>query len=192
MNGFFVWFCFFVRLRPPERETLDEYMDYLVPKIRYFGEDLVEEHFYVGSRWREFQPDGESVVLHIFQPSDAPGGEYLKVTDGDVSEGEWSYMKGNKMVLQHPNQELFELGFLNPYLFIIRKHGTHHNKDRSKYLVLVSSGLGGMLERALGTREVSLETIAELMYHYYMFNNSVTGFLVVVLPLVVLILFILL
>jgi hypothetical protein len=196
MGSGFIWFCYFVRLTPPELGSLDEYMDFLIPKIRYFGEDLAEEHFYVRKRWLEFKPNNPSVVLHIFEPSMQPndilGGNHMKVIDGDVSGGEWSYLKGNKFIFKHPNQVLYDLGFLNPYIFIIRKHGTNQVNQRAKYIILVSEGgIRSIMSQALGTSEVSVETIAELLYHYYYFNNFIRGALIIGIPVFILILYIL-
>jgi hypothetical protein len=200
MGQGFVWFCFFARLQPPHRNSLDEYLEFLIPKVRYFGEDLAEEHFYLHKRWLEINPrNTQSVVLHIFEPIMSPnelggpqGSNHLRITNGDVSTGAWSYMKGNKMIIQHPSQELYDLGFLNPYFFIVRKHGSNLTQTRSKYLVLVSErGTRGIMQRAIGTSEVSVETIAELLYLYYLYNNFITGFILIGVPIIFLVLYIL-
>lgn len=197
MNKWFIWFCYFVRLTPPKRANLEEYLDFLIPKVRYYGEDLVETEYYLGKRWNEFRPNSSDVILHIFDPkmkpsqlSGPPGTDHLRVTNGDVSVGAWSFMEGNKMIIQHPNQELYDLSFLNDYFFIIRKHGTNNMGYKSKYLVLINSGgLRSIMSQALGTKEVSIETMAELLYLYYVYNNFIAGFIIFVIPVVIFILY---
>jgi hypothetical protein len=200
MNNFFVWYCFFARLEHPKKDSLDEYMEYLIPKVRYFGEDLSEESFYKKQRWLELKDGSTDVILHIFEPilqpaklasAAAPGSEYYKVTNGNVATGSWSYMKGNKMVIKMPGNELYDLGFLNPYVFILRKHGDNAPLSKSRYIVLVSeSGIRRIMTQALGTNQVDKETLAELLYHYYAYNNFVTGFIIVGLPLILLVLYV--
>ena len=199
MRNGFIWFCYFVRLRPPAYRNLDEYLDFLIPKVRYFGEDLAEEHFYIRKRWLEFNPNSKDVVLNIFEPvmkpnqlSGGAGADLMRVRNGDVSMGAWSYLAGNKMTIQHEgqHQQLYDLGFLNDYIFVIRKHGSNQLSNKSNYIVLVSEGgIRSIMGRALGTSEVSVETIAELLYHYYYFNNFITGFIILGVPIFVLLLY---
>lgn len=193
MGSGFVWFCFFARLTPPKCNSLDEYMDLLVPKVRYFGEDLAEEHFYIGKHWNELLEGSDDVILKIFEPKTDPAhgeGVLMTVKNGDVSTGVWSYLKGNKMVFKNPDHELFDLGFLNPYIFVIRKHGENRPAGSKKYLVLVSGNISSIMVQALGTSEVSPETLAELLFHFYAYNNFITGFLIIGLPAILLILYI--
>jgi hypothetical protein len=193
MNKFFIWYCFFARLNHPEMDSLDEYMEYLIPKIRYFGEDLSEEHFYRKQRWVQLIEGSSDVVLHMFEPVLEPegfhGGTYYIVRNGNVKQSSWAYMEGNKMIL-HGNQ-LYDLGFLNPYVFILRKHGDNEPLNRGKFIVLVGeSSTRGIMSQALGTGQVNKETLAELLYHYYAFNNFVTAFIIIGVPFFLLALYI--
>lgn len=193
MNKWFIWFCYFVRLKPPPRDNLAEYLDYLIPKVRYYGEDLVETEYYLGKRWNEYRTSSPDVILHIFDPkmNGASGSDHLRVTNGDVSMGSWSFMEGNKMIIQHPNQELYDLSFLNDHFFIVRKHGSNNTGYKSKYLVLISPGsLRSLMSQALGTSEVSVETMAELLYLYYVYNNFIAGFIIFIVPVLIVILYI--
>lgn len=173
--------------------SLDQYMEYLIPKIRYFGEDLSEEHFYRRQRWLQLQDGSEDVILHIFEPILEPatfsGGTYYIIKNGDVSQSTWAYMKGNKMILG--GNQLYDLGFLNPYVFVLRKHGDNQPLDQSKFIVLVGeSSTRSIMVKALGTGQVNKETLAELLYHYYAFNNFVTAFIIIGVPVFLLILYV--
>ena len=174
--------------------SLDEYMEYLIPKIRYFGEDLSEEHFYRRQRWLQLQDNSSDVILHMFEPVLEPakfgGGTYYIIKNGDVKQSTWAYMKGNKMILG--GNQLYDLGFLNPYVFVLRKHGDNLPLNQNKFIVLVGeSSTRGIILKALGTRQVNKETLAELLYHYYAFNNFVTAFIIIGVPAFLFVLYIL-
>ena len=93
-------------------------------------------------------------------------------------------------MILHGNQ-LYDLGFLNPYVFILRKHGDNEPLNRGKFIVLVGeSSTRGIMSQALGTGQVNKETLAELLYHYYAFNNFVTAFIIIGVPFFLLALYI--
>lgn len=55
------------RAELPEFSSMDEYLDFLIPKVRPWGEDLREEKHYVNRAWLEFQDDDQfhDIVLHF-------------------------------------------------------------------------------------------------------------------------------
>ncbi len=124
----------------PERQTLDEYLDFVLPQVRQFSEDLREMKFYVapgGKPWMEVRgnPEFQEAVLHFFNE----GGEYLISVDGNVSHGKWRLLDGtNKMIIDQGkgNAELFELAFLNAQFFILVKHGNFQKKKQNRYFFM--------------------------------------------------------
>ncbi|MDF1867149.1 MAG: hypothetical protein P1U70_20110 [Saprospiraceae bacterium] len=124
-------------LELPARETLDDYLDLVLPEVRQWGEDLNEKEHYVskgGKPWQEIRDDEgfHEAVLHFFND----GGEYLESVDGNISKGRWRLLDGsNKMILERGNRsELYELAFLSSAFFILKKHG--NNRGRNKYFVM--------------------------------------------------------
>ena len=128
----------------PVKETLDDYLDTILPDIRPLGEDLREQKFYVmpgGKPWLEVRDDPgfQEAVLHFFNE----GGEYLQSVDGNVSRGKWRLLDGtNKIIIEqsgsdrHPGKsELFELAFLNAKFFILRKHGNQNKKGKQYFFM---------------------------------------------------------
>ena len=128
----------------PERDTLDSYLDTILPDIRPLGEGLRETAFYVapgGKPWLEIRDDPgfQEVVLHFFND----GGEYLVSVDGNVSKGKWRLLDGtNKMIIEQGGSErgpgkseLFELAFLNARFFILRKHGNPQRQGRKYFFM---------------------------------------------------------
>ena len=127
----------------PERQTLDEYLDFVLPQVRQFSEDLREQKFYVspgGKPWMEVKDDPgfQEAVLHFFNE----GGEYLQSVDGNVSRGRWRLLDGtNKMIIEQGGDkggrsELYELAFLNAQFFILVKHGNFQKKGRNRYFFM--------------------------------------------------------
>jgi hypothetical protein len=86
----------------PAKNTLDEYLDWIIPRIRQHGEDLSEQKFYVtkgGKPWLEVRDDPgfQESVLHFFNE----GGEYLQSVDGNVSRGRWRLLdRTNKIIIE--------------------------------------------------------------------------------------------
>ena len=123
----------------PERETMEQYLDMMLPSIRHLSEDLSETKFYMGNGgkpWMEVKedPDFQEIVLHFFNSNN----EYLKVVNGNVYRGRWRLLdQTNKLILEQggggksgdaSRSELFELAFLNAHFFILKKHGVQSGK----------------------------------------------------------------
>ncbi len=69
----------------PEKNSLAEYLDLILPSIKNWGEDINETQFYSsagGKPWLEIR-DGDnfnSIIMHFFNDN----GEYLRSTNGDI------------------------------------------------------------------------------------------------------------
>jgi hypothetical protein len=131
------------KVEMPRAETLDGYLDRLLPIVKPWSEDLREEKFYLYRPWMEKKDDDRfhKTVLHFFHPD----GEYLKSVDGDVSAGTWRYLGGaNKFLIadQGSDGELYDLAFLDGQFFILKKHGDQARLGQRKYFVLVVESLG--------------------------------------------------
>lgn len=127
----------------PNRQTLNEYLDLIIPEIRKWGEDLHETKFYVrkgGKPWLEIRDEANftSTVIHFFNEN----GEYLRSTNGDVIKGKWRLLEDtNKMMIEavgggkdKGGTELYELAYLDNTFFILKKHGEPN--QRRKYFVM--------------------------------------------------------
>lgn len=168
----------------PQKQSLDDYLDELLPQIRQFSEDLREmENFVIagGKPWQEIRDDPgfQEIVLHFFNE----GGEYLQSVDGNVSRGRWRLLDAtNKIIIEqggggggnkgggnkgggnrggsgNPSKsELFELGFLNKHFFILKKHGDQFNKRKRRYLMLGFEGT---------VRRLKWKDCVELLFEEY-------------------------
>ncbi len=125
----------------PYKNTLDEYLDILLPELNSWGEDLSEQHHFVGKNWMEVRDDESfrDVVLHVFNE----GGEYWKVVNGDINRGSWQLREGNNQIVI--NMELYKLGFLGGDFFVLIKHGNHIRRAERKYFVMGSEKIAAKL-----------------------------------------------
>ena len=117
--------------------NLDQHLDFILPKVQPFGEDLSEEHFWLGRRWKEVRDDEgfHEAILHIFNP----GGEYLLSLDGNLIKGVWRKLGAyNTLIIEIAGRsELFDLRFLNTDYLILTKHGDQGRKGQRKYFCLI-------------------------------------------------------
>ncbi len=125
----------------PDVGGLMDYLDFLMPYIGQWGEDLIETENYTsegGKPWLEFrdQVNFQETILHFFNPD----GEYLRSVNGNVSKGRWRLLEdSNKMLIEMGGgkdkgggiSELYELIYLDKAFFILQKHGS-----AQKYLAL--------------------------------------------------------
>jgi hypothetical protein len=126
---------------PGDLGTFDEHLDFIIPKVAPYGEDLSETNFWVDKRWREVRDDEafHEVFLHIFNT----GGEYMMVVDGNIFKGTWKQLSGsNSMIMEISGRsELFELRYLNNDFLILSKHGDQARKGQRRYFMLVRDGV---------------------------------------------------
>jgi hypothetical protein len=186
------WFYKMLNLNLPEFQTLDAYIDFILPHIKPFSEDLHETHFYTEKPWFEIRDDPHFVtsVLHIFKDekgqntttpdTDVP---YLRAVDGNVAQGTWSYLRRHNssiLLLKIGGEhELYIREFINPDFFILRKHGNSPLDGRRKYFVL---GLEGRVAN-LEWREC-----VELLFNIHRFRIQFILFAVIIVVVVVLLL----
>ena len=126
---------------PPDLNSLDAKLDYILPFIQKDSEDLVEEEFYLSKRWIEVRDDDRHLetVLHVFMPAK----EYLVVIDGDITKGSWWILPdSNALVTDYGGKsQLFDLQFLNDDFFILAKNGDQTRKGKPRYTVYASEEL---------------------------------------------------
>lgn len=122
---------------PKDLGDMDAHLDFILPKVIPHGEDLREEKFWMGKRWKEIrQEDGfHEAILHIFHA----GGEYMLSIDGNLMKGAWRQLSDyNSLVVEIGGKsELFDLRFMNADFIILTKHGDQARKGQRRYFMLV-------------------------------------------------------
>lgn len=161
-------------LELPVMDTMDEYLDLIIPLIKPWSEDLYEEEYYLDTRWMEVRDDDSfhESVLHIFRAEN----EYLNSIDGNIHKGMWRTLeRSNTLILEHAaggsivKSELFDLAFMNGNFFILRKHGDQRRKGFKKYFVL---------GRESYIRGLEWRDVTELLFNQYRNNRRWIFFVV--------------
>ncbi len=146
---------------------MDEYLDFIIPLVRPWGEDLYETEYYLDTRWLEIKDEDafHESVLHIFREEQ----EYLLSIDGNIARGEWRFLpKSNTLIIDQMaggnavKSELFDLAFMNKNFFILKKHGDQLRKGNPKYFVMGRENI---------VRGLEWRDVMELLFNRYR-NNS--------------------
>ncbi len=157
----------------PERESLDEYVEAILPKIHKYSENIHEKGF-LDTRWLEVR-DADTyheTVLHVFLKD----GEYLVIIDGNITKGTWQLMLDGFAIQYGSKNEFYEPSFLNEDFFILRKHG---REDKSKYLIF-----GEESEIA----DMQWRNVMELLFNIYRSSTRFSLYVIVALIFIVAIL----
>ena len=151
---------------PSDLGDLDQHLDFIIPKVRQYGEDLREEKFWLGKRWKELRDaDGfHEATLHNFNP----GGEYLPVVDGNIMKGTWKKLGVyNTLILEIAGKsELFDLRFLNNDFLVLTKHGDQGRKNQRRYFIMLHEPA-----TKAGGRELDWRNAMEKMFNLWRENS---------------------
>ncbi|MBU6339980.1 MAG: hypothetical protein KGS48_00675 [Bacteroidetes bacterium] len=146
--------------------SLDDHLDFILPKVEPFGEDLGETKFWHQKRWKEIRDeDGfHEAILHIFNP----GSEYLLSLDGNILKGTYRQLGGdNTLIIEISGKsELFDLCFLNSDFMILAKHGDQGRKGLRRYFCLAHEPVT-MSKKG----ELDWRNLMERMYNVYRENS---------------------
>ncbi len=161
---------------PKDLGDMDSHLNFILPKVTPYGEDLREENFWLSKRWKEIRDDEgfHESILHIFNE----GGEYLLSLDGNVVKGSWKRLnKDNTLILEISGKsELFDLRFLHPDFMVLTKHGDQARKGLRRYFCL-------MYEPAskAGGRDLDWRNAMEKMFNIWRENSlSIWAWIVLV------------
>jgi hypothetical protein len=115
---------------PPNLQTMKDYIEFIVPKVQAWSEDLRETQFWLNKSWLEIHDNDawDRTFIHIFMPD----GEHFMSDNGVVNRSNWQTLpKSNSLILNQGRETiLYDLVFLNSDLLILKQNGT------SRYFVL--------------------------------------------------------
>lgn len=130
------------QLELPECDTLDDYLDKILPKVIKWNEPLSSLSF-LNKRWLEIRDDDEfkDNILHIF----CPDNEYLISIEGNILKGNWRTLSDENTLIfdMGGRKELYDCVFNNSDFLILKKHGNQHRKGMNKYFFLANESIVG-------------------------------------------------
>ncbi|MBL7776631.1 MAG: hypothetical protein JNK89_11555 [Saprospiraceae bacterium] len=152
---------------PRDLGTMDQHLDFIVPKIIPYGEDLGEEEFWLDKRWKEVRDDEgfHEAILHIF----SRGGEYLLSLDGNLIKGTWRRLGAeNSLIIEVAGRsELFDLRFMNNDFIVLTKHGDQARKGQRKYFCLIHE----RASRGSRGQELDWRNVMEKLFNVWRDNS---------------------
>lgn len=172
----------------PEAESMQKYLDIIIPQVRQWSEDLREERFYTDRPWLEFRDDDDfhDQVLHFFND----GGDYMRIENGDVSNGSWRLLgSSNRMILDYESTEMFELSFMNENFFILQKHGDQLRLGREKYFFMVNETMQKGFQRKASRRlewPDAIKLLYQVKFDHSRFYQTLTLIVLVIVVIVLL------
>jgi hypothetical protein len=123
---------------PKDLGSMDAHLDFILPKVIPFGEDLRETQFWHDKRWKEVRDEEgfHEAILHIFSPN----GDYLLSLDGNLMKGSWRQLGvENALIVEMGGRsELFDLRFLNKEFMVLTKHGDQARKGLRRFFLLAN------------------------------------------------------
>ncbi len=126
---------------PNDLGDLNAHLDFILPKVIPYGEDLRETHFWLDKRWKEVREEEgfHEAILHIFSQN----GEYLLSLDGNLMKGTWRQLgEENALIVELSDRsELFDLRFLTGEFMVLTKHGDQARKGLRRFFMLVHEPL---------------------------------------------------
>ncbi|MFN0217026.1 MAG: hypothetical protein ACKVT2_22440 [Saprospiraceae bacterium] len=121
---------------PKDLGDMNQHIDFILPKVIPYGEDLRETQFWLDKRWKEVrEAEGfHEALLHIF----GKDGVYMLSLDGNLENGTWQQLgEENALILQiGVRKELFDLRFLNKEFMVLTKHGDQARKGLPRFVML--------------------------------------------------------
>ena len=153
---------------PKDLGTMDQYLDFILPKVIRYGEDMREGSFWLSKRWKEVREEEgfHEAILHVFNE----GGEYLLVLDGNVMKGTWKQLGAyNTIILEISGKsEMFDLRFLNSDFMVLSKHGDQARKGLRRYFVMAHEP--ATKDRSTG-RELDWRNLMEKLFNVWRENS---------------------
>lgn len=151
---------------PNDLGDLDSHLDFILPKVIPYGEDLRETQFWLDKRWKEVRDEEgfHEAILHIF----AQNGEYLLSLDGNLIKGSWRQLAGENALIVEMGErsELFDLRFLNSEFMVLTKHGDQARKGLRRFFLLAHESI----TRSRGV-EIDWRNIMEKLFNVWRENS---------------------
>ncbi len=108
---------------PRDLQTMEEYVKFIIPRIRSWSHKIEEVKLWQECRWMEIQGTEawDKSFVHIFMPD----GEYLVFDNGIMTKRSWRYVGGALVLDEGRNSILYDIDFMNDIFLVLRQHGTN-------------------------------------------------------------------
>lgn len=108
---------------PQDLQTMEQYINYIVPRVKYWSGKIENTKLWQERRWMEIQGTEawDKSFIHIFMPD----GEYLIFDNGVMTKRSWRYLSGALVLDEGRSTILYDIDFINDTFLILKQHGTN-------------------------------------------------------------------
>lgn len=108
---------------PRDYQTMEQYLDFILPRIENWSNPIEETTLWQECRWMEIQGTEawDKSFIHIFMPD----GEYLVFDNGVMTKRSWRLVGGAFVLDEGRNTILYDIKFMNDTFLVLKQHGTN-------------------------------------------------------------------
>ncbi len=109
---------------PRDLQTLEEYVEFIIPRIESWSGKIDDTKLWQERRWMEIQGKEawDKSFIHIFMPD----GEYLVFDNGIMTKRSWRLVSGALVLDEGRSTILYDIKFLSDTFLVLQQHGTKH------------------------------------------------------------------
>ena len=109
---------------PRDLQTLEEYVEFIIPRIESWSGKIDDTKLWQECRWMEIQGTEawDKSFIHIFMPD----GEYLVFDNGIMTKRSWRLVSGALVLDEGRSTILYDIKFLSDTFLVLQQHGTKH------------------------------------------------------------------
>ena len=142
---------------PKDLGQMEDYIKFILPKIKPWGSSLNDENLWQSGRWMEIQGNDawDKSFVHIFMPD----GEYLIFDNGVLTRRAWRKIGNSLMLDEIKNTILYDVEYINDNFLILRQNGL------DRYFVLGKESF---------VRKIKFDwlTAMDELYNVYRYNSK--------------------
>lgn len=108
---------------PRDLERMDDFLKFILPKVKEYSGSLKDTSLWQGGRWMEIQGNDawDKSFIHIFMPD----GEYLIFDNGVMTRRTWRVLGGSLLLDEGKSTILYDIDYVSDTFFILRQNGTN-------------------------------------------------------------------
>jgi hypothetical protein len=107
---------------PRDLEKMEDYLKFILPKVKEYSGKLKDAQLWQNNRWLEIQGTDawDKSFIHIFMPD----GEYLIFDNGVMTKRAWRFLDGSLLLDESRSTILYDVDYVSDTFMILRQNGT--------------------------------------------------------------------
>jgi hypothetical protein len=107
---------------PRDMERMDDYLKFILPKVKEYSGSIKDINLWQGGRWLEIQGTDawDKSYIHIFMPE----GEYLIFDNGIMSKRGWRLLGSSLLLEEGRNIVMYDVEYISDTFLVLRQNST--------------------------------------------------------------------